>query len=177
MGPPLKAKFFTNNTSVYMSKGDTFNLVRMLLEDWCTVSGAKFNISKTEVILIGSEEHRKWVVQTQKINQYDTERLNEQIKIAEDRNAIRFLEAWIGNQTNNATPWEPVVDRISNHLGRWATLYPTMGGRKLVIQLVVGVFHPVLDNGTRDANEYQGCPNKNHQTVHMGGQFIALTCP
>jgi hypothetical protein len=138
MGPPLKAKFFADNTSVYMSKGDTFNLVRMLLEDWCTVSGAKFNIGKTEVIPIGSEEHRKRVVQTRKINQLDAECLNEQIRIAEDGNAIRFLGVWIGNQTKDATPWEPVVDRVNKRLERWVTSYPTMRGWKLIVQLVVG---------------------------------------
>lgn len=138
MGPPLKAKFFADDTSVYMSKGDTFDLVRMLLDDWCAVSGAKFNIGKTEVIPIGSEEHRKRVVQTRKINQHDAGCLNEQIKIAEDGNTIRFLGAWIGNQTKDAAPWEPVVDRVNKRLEKWATSYPTMRGRKLIVQSVVG---------------------------------------
>jgi ribonuclease HI len=135
---PLKAKFFADDTSVYLSKDDTFDLVEMLLEDWCTVSGAKFNIGKTEVIPIGSEDHRKSVVMTRKISQQDKKCLNEHIKIAEDGNAIRFLGAWIGNHTKDAIPWEPVIDRVHKRLERWATSYPTLMGRKLIIQSVVG---------------------------------------
>jgi hypothetical protein len=65
---PLKAKFFADDTCVYMSKlskGDSFDLITMILDDdWCLVSGAKFNIEKTKVVPIGSEEYREQVVRT-----------------------------------------------------------------------------------------------------------------
>ena len=135
---PLKAKFFADDTSVYMSKEDSFDLVTMLLEDWCLVSGAKFNIGKTEVVPIGSEEHRRRVVSTRKINQTDQSRLDDHIRVAEDGNAIRFLGAWIGNKMKDAVPWEPIIDKINKRLERWGTSYLTMMGRKIIVQAVVG---------------------------------------
>ena len=134
---PLKAKFFADDTSVYMCKSDKFDFIKMLLGDWCRVSGAKFNIEKTEVVPIGSEDHRQQVVRSRKINPLD-ETLSDRIKVAEDGVAIRFLGAWIGNHTNNAVPWEPVIDNINKDLRRWGTSRPTMGGRKIIAQAITG---------------------------------------
>lgn len=143
-GEPLKAKFFADDTCVYMSKGDLFNLVTMILDDWCLVSGTKFNIEKTEVVPIGSEEHREQVVRMQRINQQDREGLDKHIKIAEDGSTIRFLGVWIRNKTNDTVPWEPVIDKINKHLEKWGTSYPSMLGRKIIIQAVVGGFTQFL---------------------------------
>jgi ribonuclease HI len=135
---PLKAKFFADDTSVYLSETDKFDFLQMILDDWCQVSGAKFNIGKTEVVPIGTSAHREQVVSTRKLNQTDREPLSNQIRIASDGDAIRFLGAWIGNHTDVANPWEPVMDRIKLKLERWGTAHPTMKGRKTIIQAVIG---------------------------------------
>jgi hypothetical protein len=68
---PLKAKFFADDTSLYMNKLDKFEIVQMLLQDWCLISGVRFNIEKTEVIPIGTINHRNQVVKIWKINEHD----------------------------------------------------------------------------------------------------------
>ena len=138
LNEPLKAKFFADDTSLFLNSSDSFEYVQMILEDWCKVSGAKFNIEKTEVIPIGSKTHRERITRTRKMNQQNSTHLNERIKIAEDGNAIRFLGAWIGNHTNIATPWEPIIDKIHKQLERWGTSHPTMRGRKIIIQTIIG---------------------------------------
>ena len=134
----LKAKFFADDTSLYMNESDRFEIVETLLRDWCLVSGAKFNMEKTEVIPIGSITHRNQVVRTRKINSQDENSLNDSIKIADEGQAIRFLGAYIGNHTNDEVPWEPIIDKINRMLGRWGTSRPTMKGRKTIIQAVIG---------------------------------------
>ena len=52
------AKIFVDNTSLYLSRADRFDHIRQILHDWCEVSGAKFNIEKTEVIPLGSPNYR-----------------------------------------------------------------------------------------------------------------------
>ena len=135
---PLKAKFFADDTSLYMNETDKFDTVQMVLQDWCLVSGAKFNIEKTEVIPIGTIAHRNQVVRTRKINEQDENELNEHIRIADEGQAIRFLGAWIGNHTNDKTPWEPIIDKVNRLLGRWGMSRPTMKGRKTIVQAVIG---------------------------------------
>ena len=82
-----------------------------------------------EIILISSNAHRQQVIRTRKVNQDNVATLNERVKIAEDGDAVRSLGAWIGNNTNNITPWEAVVDKMHKNLERWKKTHPTMEGR------------------------------------------------
>src|SRR6266850_1786257 len=52
--------------------------------------------------------------------------------------AIRLLGAWIGNKTNDLTPWETIIDKIKKALNFRSKSNPTMHGRKLIIQAIVG---------------------------------------
>ena len=55
----LKIKLFANNTTVYLSGEDKMEDLQKILNQWCAVSGAKFNIEKMEIIPIGSEEQQR----------------------------------------------------------------------------------------------------------------------
>ncbi|KAG2748706.1 hypothetical protein P692DRAFT_20709402, partial [Suillus brevipes Sb2] len=108
-----------------------------ILTSWCLASGAKFNMEKTEIIPIGSKQHRERVITTRKLNLTDLPLVNA-IKIAPDGHPIRSLGAWIGNKTNNITPWEPIIDKINSTLNRWKKCHPTLAGKQLIIQMFVG---------------------------------------
>ena len=64
----LIATLFADDTTTYLSRNDDFDDLTSILEDWCIPSGAKFNISKTEVIPIGTPNHRAAVLQTRYLN-------------------------------------------------------------------------------------------------------------
>ena len=149
---PIKVNFFVDDTSLYLNQTDSFQYAQQLLDKWCKVSGAKFNIEKTEIIPIGTTAHRQRVVETRKINLWEEFQLSDHIKIAKDGDAIRLLGAWIGNLTNEMTPWEPIMVRIIKHLQLWGRSRPTMQGRKLIIQAIVGGF-------TQYLTQAQGMPH------------------
>ena len=149
---PIKVNFFADDTSLYLSKANSFQYAQQLLNNWCKISGAKFNIEKTEILPIGSEAHRQRVIETRKINPQDTEPLSERIRITVDGEAIRFLGAWIGNHTNAATPWEPILAKINKLLDLWRKSNPTMLGRKTIVQAIVGGL-------TQYLAQAQGMPN------------------
>ena len=134
---PIKMNLFADNTNLYLSREDRFDHAQAILDEWCQVSGAKFNIEKMEIILISSNAHRQQVIRTRKVNQDNVATLNERVKIAEDGDAVRSLGAWIGNNTNDITPWEAVVDKMYKNLERWKKTHPTMKGRKAIIQIIV----------------------------------------
>ena len=81
--------------------------------------GAKFNTEKAEIVPIGLREHRARMVKTRKLNQDKRAPLDERIKIARDKDAIRLLGAWIGNDTEAERPWKPVIDKIHKTLTRY----------------------------------------------------------
>jgi hypothetical protein len=69
-----------------------------------------------EIIPIGREEHRQNAMATRLLNPRDQTPLPESIRIAKDGDAVRMLGVWIGNKTEDLTPWEPIIDKISTKL-------------------------------------------------------------
>ena len=129
---------FADDTNLYLGKNDRMDHVQETLNEWCRASGAKFNHDKTEIIPFGSEAHRTQVITTRKLNPQDITPLEDRIRIAKDGDAIRSLGSWIGNKTNMKTPWEPIIDNIHKALKLWGKSHPTMTGRKLIVQAVIG---------------------------------------
>jgi hypothetical protein len=81
----IKTNLFTDDTNLYLSKEDHLDHAQTILSEWCSVSGTKFNINKTEIIPLGSKAHKQQVIRTQKINQEDVTPLNDRVRIMEDR--------------------------------------------------------------------------------------------
>ena len=79
---PIKIKLFADDTSLFLNKDDRLDHVQRILKEWCDVSGARFNIKKTEIIPMGSIRHRLDVVESRKINQEDAMQLPNKIQIA-----------------------------------------------------------------------------------------------
>ena len=55
-----------------------------------------------------------------------------------DKEAVRILGTWIGNGAKDTTPWEPIVDTIKTKLEQWRRAHPTLYGKRLIIQTIVG---------------------------------------
>jgi len=107
---------FADDTNLFLSKEDQLDHIQNILDRWCKMSGARFNIKKTEIIPIGKKSHRRTVNESRKINPQDTNPLPLEIRITQDREAVRILGAWIGNDANDQTPWEPILDIIKSKL-------------------------------------------------------------
>jgi len=134
----IKIKLFVDDTNLFLNKNDRLDHIQEILDQWCSVSGARFNIEKTEIIPIGTVEHRGEIVLTRKINPQDENPLPDKIHIAQDGDAVRVLGAWIGNKVNDITPWEPILDTVRRKLKIWEKAHPMLNGKCLIIQVIVG---------------------------------------
>ena len=81
---------FANDTIVYLSKNDDFKLLQFIFQKWCAASGARFNITKTEIIPVGSKLYRQELIQTRKLNPIQDPIFNN-MKIATEGSATRIL--------------------------------------------------------------------------------------
>ena len=50
----LIVTLFTDDTTVYLRQNDNIGNLFEILHNWCIVSGTKFNIKKTVILLIGT---------------------------------------------------------------------------------------------------------------------------
>ena len=137
MEEKLAINLFADDTVLYLSEQDSFDEVVKILDKWCEASGAKFNKEKTEIIPIGTRAHRDRTNQTRKLHPDDNPIQND-VRIAREGEAIRSLGAWIGNNTRETRPWEPIVDLVHKDLERWKSVHPTLDGKRLIVQAIVG---------------------------------------
>ncbi|KAH9180213.1 hypothetical protein EDB89DRAFT_1840399, partial [Lactarius sanguifluus] len=68
----------------------------------------------------------------------DEEPLDARIHFAKDGEAVRSLGAWVGNNAKDLTPWEITLDKIRKKLELWGRTHPTMYGKRLIVQAVIG---------------------------------------
>lgn len=111
----VKINLYADDTTIYLNKNDKYSDLENILNEWC----------------------QERVITTRKLNPDDTP-LENSIRVAPDGHPIRSLGAWIGNETNDATPWEPILDNISKTLNRWNKGHPSLDGKRLIAQMVIG---------------------------------------
>jgi len=70
-----------------------------------------------------------------------------------------MLGAWIGNKTEDLTPWEPIIDKINTKLERWKKMHPTLNGRKVITQMIIG-------GHTQFLSQAQGMPKVIEETLN-----------
>jgi len=134
---------FADDITVYLSENDNVGDLYAILQAWCTASGAKFNLEKTEVIPVRTKNYREQVIQTARTN-HTSAPFNENIQIAREGQAIRILGAWVGNGIDELAVWSPIVEKIDSRLRRWDLKKPSIEGCKIIVGWTIGAMTQYL---------------------------------
>ncbi|KAJ2935709.1 hypothetical protein H1R20_g1384, partial [Candolleomyces eurysporus] len=129
---------FADDTTVYLSKNDSFNELESTLNKWCSASGAKFNVEKTEIIPVGHPDYRANLIRDRIIPNSQNEKLPDGIHIAKDGEPIRALGAFVGNKVDNAHVWAPTIETLENKVNYWLKSNPSLEGRSYLTKLEPG---------------------------------------
>ena len=132
----LKIKLFADNTTIYLSENDRIEDLQSILHQWCTISGAKFNIEKTEIIPMGNKTQRDEIHKTGRMNGRD-QGIPRDTHIAKDGEPVRILGAWLGNGIDQATTWATLLESCHKRLRRWGAAKHSLEGRRLILQMQV----------------------------------------
>lgn len=142
----LITTLFADDTTVYLSEHDEYAELEQILDRWCNASLAKFNLGKTQLLPIGTEEYRtEYLVSGAPPSQRD--------KTVAQGQAIRLLGAWIGNGADQIAIWSPRIEKTQKDLNRWKACHPSLAGKALIVQMVIG-------GGTQYLTKVQGMPQE-----------------
>jgi hypothetical protein len=161
----LIATLFADDTLVYLNWTDDFKKLIEILEEWCTASGAKFNINKTEVIAIGKEDYWDKVRKSRCVNGENGGKIPPHVKIAAESEPIRTLGAWVGNNLVQVDMWARTLEKIDAALDQWDLGHPTMEGCRLIVLMVVGGM-------TQYLTKVQGMPKDIKERLEKGIQKL-----
>ena len=134
----LIVSLFADDTSVFLSKFDSFLDLEGILSTWCLASGARFNVHKTVIIPLGPEDYRHSLITSRKLDSTVDDTIDDNIRILQDGHSTRYLGAHIGNHTDSSGIWSSHIEKINTALDRWDRIHPTLQGRAHVIRMVVG---------------------------------------
>lgn len=99
---------FADDTTVFLSKEDKYRDLLAVLDEWCIASGAKFNIDKTWIYPVGTEEYRREVADLSKIDANDAEVFPIKTHILRDGESHKHLGAYIGYDFDLMSIWSDV---------------------------------------------------------------------
>jgi hypothetical protein len=130
-------QLFADDTTAYLSEHDSFEDLKKVLDKWCLASGARFNVTKTEVIPFSTPEFRARLIQTRQLYP-DNSQIPLDIHIAGEGEAVRILGGFVGNGVDAFGVWTPVLEKIDSDYERWARLNPTLTMKKNIDQIIAG---------------------------------------
>jgi hypothetical protein len=93
---------FADDTSVFINEKDNIKDLTDTIDLYCTASTAKFNMTKTTCIPIGTKEYRENMLETRQINEHST--VPEAFKLLKEGECVRLLGGWVGNNINQSAP-------------------------------------------------------------------------
>ncbi|EJD32723.1 hypothetical protein AURDEDRAFT_77511 [Auricularia subglabra TFB-10046 SS5] len=143
MAEKLIATLYADDTTVYLSKWDSFCDLEDILQTWCLALGAKFNTGKTEIIPLGSEQYRTSLITTRKMRD-GGDQIPEGIKVARDGEPTRILGTWPGNKVKMANAWSIALEKTQKALDKWTEHYPTLNGRAILARTIAGGYTQYL---------------------------------
>ncbi|KZP20044.1 hypothetical protein FIBSPDRAFT_699621, partial [Athelia psychrophila] len=156
---------FADDTTVYLSKFDDFKHLKNELDRWCLASRAHFNVTKTEVIPLGTLEYRQQLRQMRR-NKEGGSKLQADIHITEEGEPTRTLGGWIGNGVEQAQVWAKTLDKVQASLDRWTRGRLTLHLKAKIVQITVGAM-------TQYLTKVQGMPKAvEDKLVRMMKDFI-----
>jgi exonuclease III len=132
----LIINLFADDAVVFLKKGDRFDTLQSALDTWCRASGAKFNTEKTEILPIGSKEHREHTINTRRIHPED-HTIPDNVHILKDGESFRSLGADLGNHHDETSKWNPHVEKIQARFDTWSKRKPSLFAKKHIVQQVV----------------------------------------
>ncbi|KAJ8454687.1 hypothetical protein ONZ51_g12888 [Trametes cubensis] len=154
----LIAKLFADDTTVFLSEDDDYRVMEEVTSKWCVGSRAKFNLAKTEIIPVGSKEHRDRVRRERRIGRVGGS-VTDGAHITEEGEAVRILGAWVGNKIDECAVWSRIVNTVRTNLEKWAKRSPTLNGKHLIVGMEVG-------GRTQFLAKAQGMPEKVEQSLN-----------
>ncbi|THU79790.1 hypothetical protein K435DRAFT_565837, partial [Dendrothele bispora CBS 962.96] len=135
----LVTTLFADDTTVFVDSSDDYNHLVGILDRWCAASGAKFNVSKTEIIPTGSPAYRESLASTRSIHP-DQAPIPQGPKINKDGESSRMLGARQGNLVNPDAIWVPITNRMESILDRLQSTHPTLESAKHIVRNTIASF-------------------------------------
>ncbi len=129
--PPAKLIMYTDDMNLFMSTKENFRLVRQVMTDTMLAIGCRFNLDKTDILVVGSLVHH-----TNGIHD-DVTACFEGAYVLPADSPLRILGVWV-NSPDRATPrWKQIVSHIKKLVSQWSSIGASMLNRVVLAKALM----------------------------------------
>src|SRR5258706_5399831 len=114
--PPAKLLMYADDMNLFMSTAENFRLIQQVMTDSCLAIGCKFNLDKTDILVVGSLVHRSTG------NHEEVTACFDGAYVLHDNSPLCILGVWI-NSPDRATPcWKQIASHIKKLVSQWTSI-------------------------------------------------------
>ncbi len=129
--PLAKLIMYADDMNLFMSSTENFCLIRHVMTDSSLAIGCKFNLDKTDVLVVGSLAHR-----TNGLH-HDITGCFEGAYVLPADSPLRILGVWV-NSPDRATPrWKQITSHIKKLVSQWTSIGASLLNRVVLAKALM----------------------------------------
>jgi len=129
--PPAKLIMYANNMNLFMSTVENFRLVWQVMTDTMLAIGCKFNLDKTDILVVGSLAHRSNGLHK------DVTACFEGAYVLPADSPLRILGVWVNSPDRTTPRWKQVVSHIKKLVSQWSSIGTSMLNRVVLAKALM----------------------------------------
>ena len=129
--PPAKLLQYADDMNLFASVQEDFPLIRHVLEDSSLAIGCKFNLEKTDILVISSQAHRSSPSHDDIMSCFD------EAFILPEKTPLRVLGVWVGSPDRAAPRWKQILNHIKKLIRQWNAIGASILNRVLLAKALM----------------------------------------
>src|SRR5258706_5383645 len=114
--PPARLIMYADDMNLFMSTLEDFRLIRQVLDDSSLAIGCRFNLDKTDILVVGSLEHRSGS------SHEEVAACFKGAYVLPDKSPLRVLGVWVNSPDRTTPRWKQITSHIKKLVSQWTSI-------------------------------------------------------
>src|SRR5258706_7333877 len=122
---------YADDMNLFMSVREDFRLIRQVMTNSCLAIGCRFNLDKTDILVVGSSEHRSAGVHDEVTACFDG------AFVLPDLSPLCILGVWVNSPDNAAPRWKQIASHIKKLVSQWNSISASLLNRVVLAKALM----------------------------------------
>src|SRR5258706_1799745 len=113
---PARLIIYADDMNLFMSASEDFRLIRQVLDDSSLAIGCRFNLDKTDILVVGSLEHRS------SSSHEEVAACFKGAYVLPDKSPLRVLGVWVNSPDRTTPRWKQITSHIKKLVSQWTSI-------------------------------------------------------
>ena len=129
--PPAKLLMYADDMNLFVSTSENFRKLRSVLDDSTLAIGCRFNLNKTDILIVGSMAHRSTP------SHDDIKQCFDEAYFLPANTPLRVLGMWVGSPDRASPRWKQILAHIKKLASQWNGIGASLLNRVLLAKALM----------------------------------------